>query len=613
MIYKDENKKSVILSNREIEVEILYGKGLCINRFEHRFLNINKKTVMKNTQKELFELDLEGKKYASSKFDVQEVSTCHDKTVEMISFLLAEKNSGLKARVCLINNLDNTLNLIVQMAAKWKDGYPKEIYLHIPFLANFSLGSNEEEEYYFPKNPRSKADGSSIMQLNDNFKLPMGVFEKKSKIGFSIQFPIIGNYLVYIWDQKRNHDLCNLKSIEEIKTHKILLRLNKTLTDVFELKFTAVTNGWVECFKRWKESMREKLIFTQYERDDLKWYRDSFLHHFTFIYSKEVYNYETNEIEIDRLIKQGEAFGGYDAIILWHQYPRLGVDDRSQWDFFNDFPGGKSGIKKVVNEAHSKGVKVFLPYKPWDIKNTDSIHVITKEIVDLIKETNIDGMFFDTMNSVPKGFREAVDRVKKGIVFCTEVQPENNHNINLITGSWDQYGNNVSMPETNLLRYVIPEHFSPIIARWHVGVKKDILIKRAVFNGTGIVIWQDIFGSWLPYSDEQKNRIKKWKQILKDNKDIYFCSSPIPLYPTLKKGIYCNYFPSNDGKKVIYSIYNDLNEQFSKDLLIHETADMTKVVELLKGANVKIKESNKGKIISSSIDAKGMLIIKLTK
>ena len=83
-----------------------------------------------------------------------------------------------------------------------------------------------------------------------------------------------------------------------------------------------------------------------------------------------------------------------------------------------------------------------------------------------------------------------------------------------------------------------------------------MLIKRAVFNGTGFAIWQDVFGAWLPFDKEQKAALKKWKQILLANFDTYFGSDSMPLYPVLREELYINAFYHDSGEEEIYSVYN---------------------------------------------------------
>jgi iron(II)-dependent oxidoreductase len=55
-------------------------------------------------------------------------------------------------------------------------------------------------------------------------------------------------------------------------------------------------------------------------------------------------------------------FGGIDAVLLWGTYPNMGVDERSQFDLLEDFPGGLAALKAVVAQFNARGVQVGLPY-----------------------------------------------------------------------------------------------------------------------------------------------------------------------------------------------------------------------------------------------------------
>lgn len=61
-----------------------------------------------------------------------------------------------------------------------------------------------------------------------------------------------------------------------------------------------------------------------------------------------------------------QRYGGVDAILMWPTYTNIGTDDRSQFDLFEAMPGGVAGVRKVVDQLHAAGVRVLIPYNPWD-------------------------------------------------------------------------------------------------------------------------------------------------------------------------------------------------------------------------------------------------------
>jgi hypothetical protein len=183
--------------------------------------------------------------------------------------------------------------------------------------------------------------------------------------------------------------------------------------------------GWPAAFEHFRNRIRENFNLSQYRRPDLGWYRDQIVQHFTFMYGRELLNLETGEFEIDRFLNDGERdFGGYDGMLIWGVYPRLGVDERSQWDFYDDLPGGREGLRAMAKRARARGVRFFVPYKPWD-RSSDlhgrPDHVAGHErLAELVADVDADGVFLDTMSAISREFREELDRARPGVVFCSE-------------------------------------------------------------------------------------------------------------------------------------------------------------------------------------------------
>jgi len=94
-----------------------------------------------------------------------------------------------------------------------------------------------------------------------------------------------------------------------------------------------------------------------------------------------------------------QEFGGYDGIVLWHAYPRIGFDDRNQFDFYQDMPGGLVGLRNLSRTLQAQSVKVFLNYNPWDIGTRREPDSDLDMLVEMVREIEADGIFLDTMTS----------------------------------------------------------------------------------------------------------------------------------------------------------------------------------------------------------------------
>lgn len=549
--------KILEVRNRTLLAVFDCSRGITVSELSNRLAG-----VKSNCGRELLNLEFKGGRYTSADFETEDVAVGGDATRELATVLLRNESIGVDLRVHFLNDKKDTLNIILQAADHYRDGLPHKMLFHSPFLAGFGLGGGKDV-YYYPGCPARRSSGKGVVRpvresvAATDVKLPLVVCDGENRFGFSLRFPSCSDLTDDGSTQNRNLALAGISDGAGLKNHRIPLAPDGTFNDSVEFEIVGLCGGWAEAFGRFREIWSAGYDFSEYEREDLRWFGGCAVHGFAFLYGREAFDGGSKTVDAEKYLKDGEKFGGYDTVTLWNQYPRLGVDRRSQWNFYDDFPGGREALKKAVDEFHRKNVAVFLPFLPWDRGPGESTDSMGDRAAELIRETGADGYQLDTMQSVPESFREKLDRVRPGIVLTSQKHPMKKHPLEIITTSWDEFWDTDCMPQIDLLRYLLPGHVAPALSRWCRAEDKDRLIRYAVFNAEPIVIWQDVFGRWMPYSAEQKAEIKAWKKVYLKNREVYQGPGPVPLYPVGAADLYCNAFCSEDGSRRIFSVYND--------------------------------------------------------
>ena len=76
-----------------------------------------------------------------------------------------------------------------------------------------------------------------------------------------------------------------------------------------------------------------------------------------------------------------------------------------------------------LDELHAHGVKVLLPFIPWDRHEHEGTDSMGSELARLAADTGFDGLHLDTMKMFPHSAREKLDAVRPGIVLETQGHP----------------------------------------------------------------------------------------------------------------------------------------------------------------------------------------------
>jgi len=602
MMHKVSNSKQKInFSSEDLLLSLNYSNKIFIDKLVALNSNFN---FLNNKNNDLLKIKLENKFIPNNQTNINNVFNKTDNNYKVVSIDFSQhfKKDFFKGRISILQKKENIIDLIFQLAVKWKNRIPKKTLLTFPFLTNLYHHKN------FLKAGHIFNGKESVKKSTWSFhEYPPSILTDDSAnftvgIEFFDQFP---------WQSNYNLGMHEAISKEGFEKYEAEVQLTEELSDVVVMRFYTSSEGRNKVFKLWKENIRSRYDLRKYFRPKNRWIKKNYLQHFTFAYGKEAFEYKKTKFKIKKIIKEGKEFGGYDSIIFWHQYPRLGLDKSNQWELYRYLPESYKSIKKIVKECHLNNVKFFIPFKPWDVRSNESLDKHAKFLENFIIETNIDGFFLDTMSSLPESFLR-IQKKFPSFEFCSEGTPKEQRQIEQLTSSWDQIGNirrNYKVEvETNMFRFVFPEHPLNLVSRWSVGSDKDSIIKRAAFNGTGLVIWQDVFGCWLPFSKKQKQLIKQLKKILVKFHDIFFGNNSIPLIETLSRGIICNQF-ANDNQR-IYSIYNFTSKKIKGPLFSFEYNVDIKVQQIYgKMSSIIIKKTKKFNSVCGTIDPNEVILI----
>jgi hypothetical protein len=296
-----------------------------------------------------------------------------------------------------------------------------------------------------------------------------------------------------------------------------------------------------------------------YVREDLHWMRKNLLMGFAFIWDKDFYDPETRQYTVDKYCRKMEReFGGFNSVLIWHSYPHLGIDQRNQYDVFGLMPGGMDGVRKAIDEFHQNNVKVFIAYTPWDEMTRREKHSDEYMIAETISRLNIDGVFMDTKSEGASLFRDELDKRKKGVAIVPELAPAfgDIHGRKACSGSWAQSGS-MHPPYKNIgvlhMKWIEPRHQQFQINRWSQTHEDEL--KAAWINGSGIQVWENVFGSWNPWNAADRADLRRMNPIWQYFSDLYTSDDWKPYVPTGNPDVLASLW-ENDQVKVWNIIIN---------------------------------------------------------
>lgn len=304
----------------------------------------------------------------------------------------------------------------------------------------------------------------------------------------------------------------------------------------------------------------EKFDPSLYERQDLAWVRKAYLMLLQFAWDHTYYDRQQQKYTFyENLQAWDRLTGGVDIYSLWPTWPRLGLDQRNQWDMYRDLPGGLSELKKQVAYVHQKGKKYFISYNPWDESTRREEHLQAME--GILRDLEADGVILDTWGESSREFQAMADRVKPGIIMYSEGMAVPKDMPGIVTGR--VHDALYLPPPFNTNKFIKPDNaIFRVIQLGEGRFRREASV--AFFNGYGSEI--NTMRPGRPETiEEDLFHLGRTLKILRENHSAFISQDWIPLYPTLEDGIWANCWPARN--KVIFTVFSLRTEGYRGPLI----------------------------------------------
>ncbi|MET4637366.1 SUMF1/EgtB/PvdO family nonheme iron enzyme [Mycetocola sp. 2940] len=262
--------------------------------------------------------------------------------------------------------------------------------------------------------------------------------------------------------------------------------------------------AWREALDVWRTEARERLVYrgTAYELDWAGWAATCYSVALVWLWDERLFDVERQAFTIDAFLADTADLGGFDGVVLWHAYPVIGIDDRNQFDFYRDVPG----IADLVAAFHDRGIRVFIDYNPWDTGTRRAASGDPTELAALVGELGVDGVFLDTMKEGDNALVTALTSATPPQVLEGESRVPNarveDHHL-----SWAQWFADSTAPGVMRAHWYERRHMMHGTRRWNRDHSDEL--QSAWMNGTGILVWDTVFGVWVGWNARDKATLRR--------------------------------------------------------------------------------------------------------
>ena len=284
--------------------------------------------------------------------------------------------------------------------------------------------------------------------------------------------------------------------------------------------------AWLSEARSWKSQLLLNISYSNpfFNDPNLNWTRRNYIS--PQIQATDLYLYDSKQKKytVEKFIADIESrYGQIDSLLFWPAYPNMGIDNRNQFDWLESVPGGLQGVRLLVEQFHTKNIRFYLPYNPWDT-GTRRVNLSDGEILhEILRKTKSDGVFGDTMDEMGAALfsqTKTVLETEGGGSF---------ESMNWTLSAWGEDWYNGTEPCIDMFKWLEPRRMNHQVHRWFKNKTMDVLF--SLFNGVGYVSWENIFGIWNGITSKGGAQIRRAGVVMRYFSDLMQSEDWLPFYP----------------------------------------------------------------------------------
>ena len=262
-----------------------------------------------------------------------------------------------------------------------------------------------------------------------------------------------------------------------------------------------------------------------------------------WLWDERLFDHARQEFTPDAFLADAvDRYGGLDAVVLWQAYPIIGIDERTQFDFYLDVPG----LAELVAAFQRRGVRVFVDYNPWDTATGD-VDEHPRRLASLAADVGADGVFLDTMSAGGAELRAALAALDPPPVL----EGESRVSVERIVdhqASWAQWMADSPVPGVLRAHWYERRHMMHHTRRWNHDHSDEL--QSSWVNGTGMVVWDAVFGSWVGWNERDASTLRTMRRVQRALADVLLSGEWTPLADgspaAVDAGVYASRFSTPD-------------------------------------------------------------------